>query len=293
MLLIKRFAPGIFVLLWSTGFVGAKYILPYASPFTFLAIRYFFATIILVALAKLANETLRISKAQIKESVLVSVFLHVLYIAGVFYAVHLGVSAGIAAVIVSLQPIFVSLIAIPMFGEKLRVVQIAGLLLGLIGVALLLLPRVFKGDYSSSFSALGLFSCFLALVGTTVGYLLQKRTGSGIPFLSGTAVQYAAATAIYFVLAVIFEDTTVIVNLRFILALTWIVMALSIGSIFLLFFMLRTDSASTVSSLYYLVPPSTAIQAYILFGERIGLIGILGMGLAALGVLLVTKEHKV
>ncbi len=292
MLLIKRFAPGIFVLLWSTGFVGAKYILPYASPFTFLAIRYFFATIILVALAKLANETLRISKAQIKESVLVSVFLHVLYIAGVFYAVHLGVSAGIAAVIVSLQPIFVSLIAIPMFGEKLRVVQIAGLLLGLIGVALLLLPRVFKGDYSSSFSALGLFSCFLALVGTTVGYLLQKRTGSGIPFLSGTAVQYAAATAIYFVLAVIFEDTTVIVNLRFILAITWIVMALSIGSIFLLFFMLRTDSASTVSSLYYLVPPSTAIQAYILFGERIGLIGILGMGLAALGVLLVTKEHK-
>jgi drug/metabolite transporter (DMT)-like permease len=206
--------------------------------------------------------------------------------------VHLGVSAGIAAVIVSLQPIFVSLIAIPMFGEKLRVVQIAGLLFGLIGVALLLLPRVFKGDYSSSFSALGLFSCFLALVGTTVGYLLQKRTGSGIPFLSGTAVQYAAATAIYFVLAVIFEDTTVIVNLRFILALTWIVMALSIGSIFLLFFMLRTDSASTVSSLYYLVPPSTAIQAYILFGERIGLIGILGMGLAALGVLLVTKEHK-
>ena len=292
MLLIRRFAPGIFVLLWSTGFVGAKYILPYASPFTFLAIRYFFATIILVALAKLANETLRISKAQIKESVLVSVFLHVLYIAGVFYAVHLGVSAGIAAVIVSLQPIFVSLIAIPMFGEKLRVVQIAGLLLGLIGVALLLLPRVFKGDYSSSFSALGLFSCFLALVGTTVGYLLQKRTGSGIPFLSGTAVQYAAATAIYFVLAVIFEDTTVIVNLRFILALTWIVMALSIGSIFLLFFMLRTDSASTVSSLYYLVPPSTAIQAYILFGERIGLIGILGMGLAALGVLLVTIEHK-
>jgi drug/metabolite transporter (DMT)-like permease len=292
LLLIKRFAPGIFVLLWSTGFVGAKYILPYASPFTFLAIRYFFATIILVALAKLANETLRISKAQIKESVLVSVFLHVLYIAGVFYAVHLGVSAGIAAVIVSLQPIFVSLIAIPMFGEKLRVVQIAGLLLGLIGVALLLLPRVFKGDYSSSFSALGLFSCFLALVGTTVGYLLQKRTGSGIPFLSGTAVQYAAATAIYFVLAVIFEDTTVIVNLRFILALTWIVMALSIGSIFLLFFMLRTDSASTVSSLYYLVPPLAAIQAYILFGERIGLIGILGMGLAALGVLLVTKEQK-
>ena len=118
MLLVKRFAPAIFVLLWSTGFIGAKYILPYASPFTFLTIRYFAATVVLVALAKLAKESLRISSSQIKESILVSIFLHVLYIAGVFYAVHLGVSAGITAVIVSLQPVFVSLIAVPMFREK-------------------------------------------------------------------------------------------------------------------------------------------------------------------------------
>jgi len=292
MLLVKRFAPAIFVLLWSTGFIGAKYILPYASPFTFLTIRYFAATVVLVVLAKLAKESLRMSRSQIKESILVSIFLHVLYIAGVFYAVHLGVSAGITAVIVSLQPVFVSLIAVPMFREKLRIVQLLGLFLGLVGVALLLLPKILQGDYSTNYSALGLLSCFLALLGTTVGYLLQKRTGNAISFLSGTAVQYAAATIVFFILAIVFEDTTVVVNLRFILALSWIVLALSIGSIFLLFYMLRTDSASSVASLYYLVPPSTAIQAFILFGERISLIGIFGMALAALGVLLVTKEIK-
>lgn len=99
-----------------------------------------------------------------------------------FYAVHLGVSAGITAVIVSLQPVFVSLIAVPMFREKLRIVQLLGLLLGLVGVALLLLPKILQGDYSTNYSALGLFSCFLALLGTTVGYLLQKRTGNAISF---------------------------------------------------------------------------------------------------------------
>ncbi len=194
--------------------------------------------------------------------------------------------------IVSLQPVFVSLIAVPMFREKLRIVQLLGLFLGIVGVALLLLPKILQGDYSTNYSALGLFSCVRALLGTTVCYLLQKRTGNVISFLSGTAGQYAAATIIFFILAIVFEDTTVVVNLRFILALSWIVLALSIGSIFLLFYMLRTDSASSVASLYYLVPPSTAIQAFILFRERISLIGIFGMALAALGVLLVTKEIK-
>lgn len=290
--IVKKFAPAIFVLLWSTGFIGAKYILPVAAPFTFLTIRYFCATVILIVLAKIAKQTLRITRKQVIESILVSIFLHVIYIAGVYYAVYLGVSAGISSVIVSLQPVFVSLIAVPMFKERIRIVQIVGLFLGLVGVALLLLPKVLQGEYSTSFSALGIFACVLALIGTTTGYLLQKRSGSGIPFLSGTAVQYTAATLIFFILAVVFEDTTVIVNLRMAVALTWIVLALSIGSIFLLFYMLRNDSASTVSSLYYLVPPSTAIQAYLLFGERISAIGIIGMALAAFGVLLVTREYK-
>jgi drug/metabolite transporter (DMT)-like permease len=130
----------------------------------------------------------------------------------------------------------------------------------------------------------------LALIGTTTGYLLQKKGGSEIPFLPGTAVQFVTATILFALAGIIFEDWTIKVNFQFILALSWIVLALSIGSIFLLFYLLKHDSASSVSSLYYLVPPLTAVQAYFFFGERFTLIGLLGMAMAAIGTLLVTSS---
>ena len=292
MVKIKSFAPIIFVLLWSTGFIGAKYILPFAEPFVFLTIRYLFATLILVAVAKAIGESLRISWPQVKQSILVSVFLHVIYIGGVFYAIFIDIPAGITAVIISLQPILVSAVAIPLLNEKMSYKQIFGLLLGFIGVTFLLIPKLFEGDLSIGFSAAGITACVLALLGTTAGYLIQKKGGSDIPFLAGTAVQFASATIIFAIASIIFEPLKVDITLEFILALAWIVIALSIGSIFLLFYLLRKGSASSVSSLYYLVPPLTAIQAYLFFGERINTIGLVGMALAALGTLIVTKEGK-
>jgi len=290
---IRAITPLIFVLLWSTGFIGAKYILPYAEPFVFLTIRYFFATLILVALAKILKESLKISKAAIKQSMIVAVFLHVIYIGGVFYAVFIDIPAGITAVIVSLQPILVSLLAIPLLGERLSYRQVFGLALGFIGVLFLLSPKLFEGDLSTGFSTFGIISCVLALLGTTGGYLLQKKGGADIPFLAGTAVQFATSTIIFAIAAVIFEPLTVDITLEFVLALTWIVVALSIGSIFLLYYLLRRDSASSVSSLYYLVPPLTALQAYFFFEEKIKGIGLIGMVLAALGTLIVTRNSKV
>jgi drug/metabolite transporter (DMT)-like permease len=223
---------------------------------------------------------------------LVSVFLHVIYIGGVFYAIFIDIPAGITAVIISLQPILVSAVAIPLLNEKMSYKQIFGLLLGFIGVTFLLIPKLFEGDLSIGFSAAGITACVLALLGTTAGYLIQKKGGADIPFLAGTAVQFAAATIIFAIAAVIFEPLKVDVTLEFILALAWIVIALSIGSIFLLYYLLRKGSASSVSSLYYLVPPLTAIQAYLFFGERISSIGLIGMILAAVGTLIVTKEGK-
>jgi drug/metabolite transporter (DMT)-like permease len=292
MLKLKTFAPVIFVLIWSTGFIGAKYIIPFAEPFVFLTIRYFFATTILILIAKAIKEPLRISKAAIKQSMLVSVFLHVIYIGGVFYAVFIEIPAGVTAVIVSLQPILVSVLAIPILGEKLTYRQILGLVLGFIGVIFLLSPKLFEGNLSTGFSVVGLICCVLALLGTTAGYLLQKKGGSDIPFLAGTAVQFATATVIFAIASVIFEPLKVEITLEFILALSWIVLALSIASIFLLFYLLRNDSASSVSSLYYLVPPLAALQAYYFFDERIKGIGLIGMVLAALGTFIVTKNSK-
>ena len=287
---LERYAPVLFVFLWSTGFVGAKYIVPYAEPFTFLTIRYFLAALILFAIAYAFKQPLKLNKEQFKASFAVGILLHVIYIGGVFYAVSLGVSAGISAVIVSIQPVLVSLLAVPLLGERLRWVQVVGLFLGVAGIALLLLPKVFQGDYTASTSIVGIVICVIALLGTSGGYLVQKKLGGEIPFLSGTGAQYAISAIAFAILSVATEDQIIQWVPEFFFGLAWIVFMLSIASIVLLYGMLRTGSASKVSSLYYLVPPVAAIQAYFLFDEVIGLVGIIGMAFAGLGVVLVMRQ---
>ena len=287
---LERYAPALFVFLWSTGFVGAKYIVPYAEPFTFLTIRYFLAALILFAIAYAFKQPLKLNKEQFKASFAVGILLHVIYIGGVFYAVSLGVSAGISAVIVSIQPVLVSLLAVPLLGERLLWFQVVGLFLGVAGIALLLLPKVFQGDYTASTSIVGIVICVIALLGTSGGYLVQKKLGGEIPFLSGTGAQYAISAIAFAILSLSTEDQIIQWVPEFFFGLAWIVFMLSIASIVLLYGMLRTGSASKVSSLYYLVPPVAAIQAYFLFDEVIGLVGIIGMAFAGLGVVLVMRQ---
>lgn len=287
---LERYAPALFVFLWSTGFVGAKFIVPYAEPFTFLTIRYFSAALILFLIAAAFKQPLKLTKEQFKASFAVGMLLHVIYIGGVFYAVSLGVSAGISAVIVSIQPVLVSLLAVPLLGERLRWVQVVGLCLGVAGIALLLLPKVFQGDYTATTSLTGIFICVIALLGTSAGYLVQKKLGGEIPFLSGTGAQYAISAIAFAILSFATEDQIIQWVPQFFFGLTWIVLMLSIASIVLLYGMLRTGSASKVSSLYYLVPPTAAIQAYFLFDEVIAPVGIIGMALAGLGVVLVMRQ---
>lgn len=287
---LERYAPALFVFLWSTGFVGAKYIVPYAEPFTFLLIRYFLAALILFAIAYAFKQPLKLTKEQFKASFAVGMLLHVIYIGGVFYAVSLGVSAGISAVIVSIQPVLVSLLAVPLLGERLRWVQVVGLFLGVAGIALLLLPKVFQGDYTATTSIAGIVICVIALLGTSGGYLVQKKLGGEIPFLSGTGAQYAISAIAFAILSFSTEEQTIKWVPEFFFGLAWIVLMLSIASIVLLYGMLRTGSASKVSSLYYLVPPTAAVLAYFLFDEVIGIVGWVGMALAGLGVVLVMRQ---
>ncbi|MEI6405564.1 MAG: DMT family transporter [Actinomycetes bacterium] len=287
--LSAKLAPWIFVFLWSSGFVAAKYVHPYSGPFTFLAIRYVLACVILAVVAYFQRGTWTLTRTQVWHSALVAVFLHVIYIGGVFFAIHEGVTSGISAVIVSLQPVFVALLAIPMLGERFKPIEALGLFLGIVGVALLLLPKLFQGNFSSQFTTAGIVSCIVALFGTTIGYILQKKTGGGIAFVPGTAVQYGVSSLIFIVLSLTMEDNSVQWTPQFVAGLAWIVLMMSIGSIFLLYSLLRQGSAGSVSSLYYLVPPCAALQAYFLFGERISALGLVGMALAGLGVMLVMR----
>ena len=279
---LARFAPVLFVLLWSTGFVGAKYGLPYADPFIFLSVRVLIAGLILFAVAAVMKSPIAIGVSAITRSSLIGFFLHACYLGGVFYSISKGLPAGVAAVVTSLQPVLVSLLAVRVLGEQLRFKQVVGLLLGLIGVVLVLGPS-FEQDIPVS----GVIGILVALIGSTAATLLQKKIGADVPLIAGTAYQYLASGFVLALAAIATGGTRIEWSGQFVVAFVWLIAVLSVGAILLLLWLLNSGSAASVSSLLYLVPPATALEAFLLFGEKVNTQGFLGIGITALGVWLV------
>lgn len=282
---LQKLAPSLFVLLWSTGFVGAKYGLPYADPFIFLSIRVFVAALLLFLVANVMKMRVRIGRTAIARSSLIGFFLHACYLGGVFYSISAGMPAGTAAVITSLQPVLVWILAIRVLGEKLRGRQVIGLLLGLLGTVLVLAP-----SNRSEIPAAAVIAIVVALVGSTGATLLQKKLGSGIPLVVGTAYQYLATGIVLGGVALVTNQTSIVWSRAFTLSFIWLVLVLSVGAILILLWLLNSGSAASVSSLLYLVPPVTALQAFFLFGEKLNTQGFLGIGVCALGVWLVIRR---
>ncbi|MCU1674750.1 MAG: putative integral rane protein [Frankiales bacterium] len=282
---MRAAAPAVFVLLWSTGFVGARYGLPYADPFLFLAVRLALAAAVLAAAA--AAVRTRVTLEQARRAAVSGLLLHAAYLGGVFWAISRGIPAGISAVVVSLQPVLVAALAVRLLDERLLRRQWAGLVFGLVGVCLVLGPAL-----GGTVPVVGVLACLVALAGGTAGTLWQKRHGDGIPLLWGTAVQYAAATVVLLVLSLLVEPGRIAWTGRFVGALVWLVLVLSIGAVLLLLVLLRSGTASSVSSLLYLVPPATAVEAYLLFGERLAPLSLVGVVVAAVGVALVVRPPR-
>lgn len=281
---LQKFAPFLFVLLWSTGFVGAKYGLPYADPFIFLSVRVLIAAVLLLVLVRLMKMPIKIGKSAVSRSFLIGFFLHACYLGGVFYSISQGMPAGVAAVVTSLQPVLVSIFAVRILGEKLLPRQLVGLLLGLVGVFLVLGPTL-----DSQIPAVAVVAIIVALIGSTTATLLQKKIGSDIPLVAGTAYQYLFSGAVLGAVAIGSGNLDLAWDLKFTAAFIWLVLVLSVGAILLLLWLLNSGSAASVSSLFYLVPPATAIEAFFLFGEKVNTQGFLGIGITALGVWLVIR----
>ena len=277
---LARFAP--VLLLWSTGFIGAKYGLPYADPFMFLSVRVLIAALILFAVAAVMKSPIAIGTSAITRSAVIGFFLHACYLGGVFYSISKGLPAGVAAVVTSLQPVLVSLLAVKVLGEQLKTKQIVGLVLGLIGVVLVLGP-----SFEQEIPASGVIGILVALMGSTAATLLQKKIGGDVPLISGTAYQYLASGVVLAIAAIATGGTRIQWSGEFIVAFIWLIAVLSVGAILLLLWLLNTGSAASVSSLLYLIPPATAIEAFFLFGEKVNTQGFLGIGITALGVWLV------
>jgi drug/metabolite transporter (DMT)-like permease len=274
-------APAVFVLLWASGFIGAKLGLPYAEPMTFLTVR--MALVVgLLGLIALIMRPRWPGPAGTLHSAVAGLLVHGCYLGGVFVAIDHRLPAGLAALVVSLQPVLTATLANRLLGERVTAQQWLGLALGIGGVYL-----VVHGRTEGEAPLVAWIAATVALLGITIGTLYQKRFGSGIDWRSGFLVQYAAAAVLFGLCALAFETRQVQWTGELVIALAWLVFVLSFGAIWLLYFLIERRAATRVVSLFYLTPPFTAVMAYALFDERLSLLAVAGMAVCVLGVALV------
>ena len=277
-----------FVLLWSTGFIVAKFGLPYAPPLTFLLMRFAGVLIVLVPLVLILKAPWPVGK--IRHIAAAGLLLQAGYLAGVWCAIKLGMPAGISALIVGMQPILTA-VAARWIGEAVSPRQWIGLLLGLSGVGLVVAAKISL----VGLSWVSISFAVMALISITLGTLYQKHHCPRFDLRTGTIIQFSASFVAILPFAIAFEHLspglpTVQWTPSFIGALLWSIFALSIGAIFLLFTLIRKSAATSVTSLLYLTPPTTAVMAWLMFGEAFNLLGIIGMLVAIAGVVFVVKK---
>jgi drug/metabolite transporter (DMT)-like permease len=280
-------APAVFVLLWASGFIGAKLGLGYAEPLTFLALR-MITVVVLLAIVIAATRPKWPHANGLMHSAATGLMVHGLYLGGVFVAIENGLSAGLVALIVSLQPVLTSTVANRWLGERVVARQWCGLALGLAGVYLVLQAKIATGEATP----LAWFAATVALVGITVGTLYQKRFGGGIDWRPALCIQYAAAGFLFYLGALAFETRVVHFTPQFLFALGWLVLVLSLGAVWLLYFLIRRATATRVVSLFYLTPPVTALMAWVLFDEKLAPLALVGMAVCVAGVFLVNWRPR-
>jgi drug/metabolite transporter (DMT)-like permease len=279
-------APAVFVFLWSTGFIGGKAGLPYAEPLTFLAVRFAIAAVVMLVAALLVRAAWP-KGVMIAHVAVVGLLMHSLQLGGVFSALHLGLPAGFAALIIGLQPVLIAAVVGPLLGERVTPGQWVGFILGFGGAALVLSERYGLAAGPTGLAAPALAVC--GLIGGTAGTLYQKRYCADANLWTATVIQYAAATVPVMLLAARYETMRIVWSLPFIAALAWLVLGLSVGAICLLYLLIRRGAVSKLASYFFLVPPTTALIAWAMFGEHLGLKALVGMAIAAVGVALVQR----
>jgi drug/metabolite transporter (DMT)-like permease len=279
--------PGLFVVLWSTGFIAAKYGLPYAPPLKFLLVRFAFAAVLMSAVTLLTRAPWPSSPRQLLHVAIAALLVHGLYLGGVFVSIAAGMAAGTSAMLVGLQPIVTVFLARAFLGERISARQWTGLLLGLVGVYCVVRHKIALDRDPAT-----LLPIVVALIGISVGTLYQKRFASHVDLRSGAVVQFAACVLAYAPIVAWLEPSPIRWTAEFAFALGWSVLVLSVGAISLLYWLLRRGAAADVARLFYLVPPVTAVMAYALFGERLDALALAGMVLIAIGVALARRTIR-
>ena len=287
--LLTRLTPLLFVLLWSTGFIGAKYGLPYAEPLTFLVSRYVLVIVLMSVLALAMRAPWPASPREALHIGVTGLLVQALYLGGVFMSIHRGLPAGISALVVGMQPLLTAALAGALLGERVSARQWAGLALGFGGVALVVGSKASVDGVDGDALVHMLIPALAALLGITAGTLYQKRFCPRFDLRTGSVMQFLPSLAITALIASQTETLHIEWTGDFVFALGWLVLVLSIGAISLLNLLIRSGSAVNVASLFYLTPPTTALIAWAMFDETLSALAIAGMTIAVAGVWLARK----
>ena len=288
MLKLNNFFPLVFVILWSSAFITSKIIVEDASPFIALSFRFIIVAFIFFVFFILFSKRKFFSFKSVLEALVSGILFHGFYLGGVFYALSKGASASIIALIVSLQPIMTAVLAQKILKEFLSKIQWCGILIGFLGAGI-----VIVSDLNDNLTILALCSGLVGLISSSIGIIWQKRIVNDLSLSANNFLQALGASIFHLLLAICFENYFINFTSSFLIAMTWQVLVISLGAFLILMWMLKYNDAGKTSTLFFLIPPVSAIMAYLILQENFTHLDIFGLFLSSIGVFIVTKNNSI
>ena len=280
-----RIFPLIFILLWSSAFITTKPIIDNSDPFSALAFRFFFVAVGFYLFSVYSKQSIIIKKKNLVESVLSGVLFHGFYLGGVFYSISIGMPTGIAALIVTLQPVLTNALSGPILGEKVTLKQWIGVLLGFIGAALVL-----GFDIGSEIPLLGLVATIVALVAITTSTIWQKKLSNNLPLSVSNFYQALGGCVFHILIIILFAKPYIDFSQTFIIAMSHQIFLVSFGAFTILMYLIKNNSASKTVSIFFLIPATSAFMAWLFLNENLTNLDLLGFLITTIGVYIATRD---
>ena len=285
---MTRVFPLIFVVLWSSAFVTTKPITANSDPFAALAFRFFFVALGFLIFAIYKRQKILTTRKNLIQSILSGVLFHGVYLGGVFYSVSIGMPTGIAALIVTLQPILTNALAGKFLNEKVSSKQWIGVILGFFGATLVL-----GFDIGTSLPIVGVVASFVALLAITTSTLWQKKIDNNLPLSVSNMYQAIGGCVFHLIIITLFTDPYINFTSTFLIAMSHQIFLVSFGAFTILMFLIKNESASKTVSIFFLIPPTTALMAWLFLNEALTNLDLIGFAIATLGVYIATRKNKV
>jgi len=282
-----RVFPFVFVILWSSAFVTTKPIIDNSDPFAALAFRFFFVALGFMIFSIYRKQKILIDKKNLIQSIFSGVLFHGIYLGGVFFSVSVGVPTGIAALIVTLQPILTNSLAGKFLNEEVSFKQWIGVMLGFLGAALVL-----GFDIGASLPVIGVIASFIALLAITTSTIWQKKIGTNLPLSVSNMYQAIGGCLFHMIVVIVFTEPYINFTSTFFIAMSHQIFLVSFGAFTILMFLIKNNSASKTVSIFFLIPPTTAIMAWLFLNEVLTNLDLIGFAVATLGVYIATRKNK-